>query len=387
MVDNDGKSGLCIATINVHGMTYDKIYPLVQFIQDYPLHLLILTETHKASIPSWMSFAALPNAIHRLGTSLSGGVSIFSSIPITERSQLLSHNENALACEINTPAGPRIVIGMYYFNDNDDVDDPRFNMLIDNISNVINKSTHPVIFAGDFNMKHPNWSSDHLFPPGSSVDSQASLFRDTLAMNDLYVLNTVFPGSSRLPTHNRGNTLDLIITNTPRSFSSCAIVENTTIGIHTDHHMVYATIPSPHRARLSRVQHPTYYTTALPRKWIVKRADWKLFRFICNAKSTNSETVTLFQSIFDGTQHDANSMYRLWSHLSSLILSAAEAAVPTCPRNKHYRTHWWDSNPDIPSLHQRYMQLLRRYRRHKYSIHTNQYRREYYMARNAFRDA
>lgn len=227
---------ISIATINVHGMTYDKILSLDQHIKSKPLHLLVITETHQSAIPSWMAFDSFPNSLHRLGTKHSGGVSIFTSLPITERPHLLSHMDNTLACEIHTPAGPRTIVGAYQFNDGEDIDDPQFNILINNISEIITRSAHPVIILGDLNMKHPQWS------PGTIANQQATLFKSILDDNDLHIVNTMFNSSNGAATHDRGHTLDLILTNTPRSFSSCSIIDNDTIGIYT----IWYVPPYPH---------------------------------------------------------------------------------------------------------------------------------------------
>ena len=153
-----------IATLNVHGMTYDKIVSLTYYLRTNPLHLLIITETHQSTIPSWMTLESLPNSIHRLGTSRSGGVSVFSSTPITERPSILHSKTNAIACEVNTPLGPRIIVGAYCFGDEDDNDDTTFHAILNNISESVVRSQHPLILAGDFNMKHPAWSSPDAFP-------------------------------------------------------------------------------------------------------------------------------------------------------------------------------------------------------------------------------
>src|SRR3569623_1550595 len=337
----DPSSDFSIATINVHGITYDKIISLIQYLQNYPLHVLVITETHQSTIPAWISFTAFPKAIHRLGTSHSGGVSIYSATPITEQSHLIPHQKNTIACEVNTPAGPRIIVGIYHFGDEENIDDPQFSSLLDNITEAVARSPHPLIILGDFNMKHPAWSSHDAFPDRSKPNQQATIFRETLSMNDLIVLNTLFPASSRIATHDRGNTLDLILTNTPRSFSSCTVIENEAIGIYTDHHMVRATIPAAQQRATTASNHRT---TSLPPKWITKKAAWKLFETICNSKSTDPDTINLFQSITDGMQHDNDTLDQLWSRFSSILMSAAESAVPTCPRGKHYRTHWWNTH-------------------------------------------
>ena len=364
-----------IATLNVHGMTYDKIVSLTYYLRTNPLHLLIITETHQSTIPSWMTLESLPNSIHRLGTSRSGGVSVFSSTPITERPSILHSKTNAIACEVNTPLGPRIIVGAYCFGDEDDNDDITFHAILNNISESVVRSQHPLILAGDFNMKHPAWSSPDAFPARKKPTQQAVLFNEVLSQHDLFVVNTLFAASSRKPTHRRGNTLDLILTNAPHSFSSCDIVRHDVIGIFTDHHMVRATLQ---QQPVAQQQPPSPYSSVpLPPKWITKKANWSKFSALCNSRAQQQTLAS------PPTQETTNqTIDHLWNCFSSILLEAARESVPTCPRTQHYRTNWWSIIPDIPDLHRRYTQLLRRYRHNKDSI---PFRDEYRLARNEFR--
>ena len=374
-----------IATINVCSIEYDKVFAISSYLDNNPPQLLIITETHKSSIPSWFSFDKLPNTIHRTGTSHSGGISVFSSEPITERSNIILHQENTIAFEINTPAGPRIIVGAYCFSDEENIDCPRYHALLNNITESISKSRHPVIIIGDFNMKHPEWSPLSKFPAGTKPTEQAILFKETLSSHDLYVVNTLFPTSAREATHRGGNVLDLILTNMPQSFSSCSIIKYYNTGIRTDHHMVRATIrPTQHQHSPSN-----YQTTSLPPKWLVKKANWKQFTALCESQSNAPEIINIFQSAphLYPTQTTQQVMNQLWTSFSNILLSAANAAVPTCPRHQHYRRNWWTAIPDIPLLHQRFTQLLQRYRRHKQSENARSYRDDYRVARNEFRQA
>ena len=369
-----------IGTLNIRGNYLTRIFSINQHITNHPLDLLVITESHfNGKYSSALRIPSLPNSVHCPGNGRnSGGLSIFSSSPISNQPSFLTHSSNFLCCIVYTPLGYRTILGVY--NRVNDREEESTNQLIDNIESVLFHSRYPIIIIGDFNLHHPHWNSR------SSASSHSSRLLSFLQDHHFHVINTMFDSSKDIATHRQGNVLDLIISNLPSDFTACIIRPSIDIRIETDHHLVSATFRVPPLNSL-HCDSIKYRTSKLPDKWITDKANWKLFRESCDFHVADPATLNSFNAIIHGHIHSSATIDALWQILSNIILQSAQLAVPTVPRHHQYNATWWKLDPRLPALHRDCSSKHRAFIRHQYSPLSEQFKSEYRQSRHSFRQA
>jgi hypothetical protein len=363
----------------MRGSYLSRIASLDIYLDSNPLNLIVLTESHyDGKYPSAFRLSSLPNSLHQTGrSSRAGGISIFSSSPITNQSSYLKHQSDFLACNVSTPLGHRTILAVYHRPRGPE--EQLLDRLLDNIASVLDHSPYPVIILGDFNLHHPQWNQ-HARPSATS-----SCFNEFLQRNNLHIINTRFDSSRNVPTHERGNVLDLIISNIPSDFASCSILDPVSLAIDTDHSMVCASFRSPPAPVYLRRRE--FRVSVLPDKWLVKKADWKLFAQACNSHVEDDITRACFNNVIHGHVHDQSSIESIWSIFSTIILQSAELAVPTTPRSNRYSSLWWKVDPLLPQLHKACTSAHQCYLNHRNTSRHEQCKSDYRQARYKFRTA
>ena len=167
------------------------------------------------------------------------------------------------------------------------------------------------IILGDFNLPNISWST----LTGSSPVSD--LFCDFVFEHNLFQLVT-------LPTHQKGNILDLVLTDSPDSISTPSVISKQNLFISSDHFMVSFTIPfsvpTPNYHRPSRLV-PDY-----------SRADW-----------TN-----LIDHMLDLDFSDllsSNDVNITWNFLKDAINNTCDLYIPIVLLRTHQRPQWF--TPEI----------------------------------------
>lgn len=256
------------------------------FLNNNPTDILLLSETwlrtnEDFSIPNFSSY--------RIDRPR-GGVAIFikSSIPHSNVKKFSLENAEAISVTIHDPLGDFTVFSIYISPQSKRATFQTF------FSKILN-TPGSLVIAGDFNCKHRAWNNVSDTLPGKDLFKLCSLLNYKIHVPDD---TTVIPPARGIPS-----TIDFAISKSMRGISNLHVYN----ALSSDHLPVCFTIPSA----LAKEQPNLTFN--------YKKADWKKFRSIVDAKCENLSSLPL------ESEHEIDSAVSLFTNA---ILEAEEASVP-----------------------------------------------------------
>lgn len=184
----------------------------------------------------------------------------------------------------------------------------------------------PVLIGGDFNAHHPHWSTP---------DQQQPCYfgRRLLSLCDSLHLEVLNNSLARgVPTHNRGNVLDLFLTNCAHVFSSMTVDDHT--DLLSDHYPISLHLP------LS----PRFPLHIRPR-WHTKSPDTNAIEF---QVACNDVTPPFFLSALRAAKTgkpDQEIADEIYASIRQSLLFAAATSIPFTRRPRNGKP-WWHSHRD-----------------------------------------
>ena len=346
-----------------------------QCINKLPLNISIIgiTETHFPNpIPNHRSYriSSFPYSLHHSYKKDQGGISFYSRHPIylvkelnpsSSSSSTSSANYHSLYIRSMGQHGKPIIIGICYHRS---IDKSSFPNIINGINRAVeycNKQHLSLLIMGDFNAHHNEWNGIHY-------DQHGEELFDCIIDNQLTVINSYFPSSKYIPTHHRGNVLDLFLTNNPSLWKNCNVDSNNDLHLISDHHPIHLEWNTNPRSSSSFSSSSS--TIRYRYTWNIKKADWNQYNINC--RYLTPQYHNRIQSIISNTSNNIISpndgIEMIWSELLSLLDYATSNSVPQSIMNYNRSHYWWKI-----IVHENEKDYLREYRRcrHYYNEHHN----------------
>ena len=239
----------------------------------------------------------------------------------------------------------------------------------------------PTLIIGDLNARDPMWDNYYAPHHSNSIGTRLNSFLSH--DNDWHLLNlmmnnikpTFFP---RDPNH-EPSVIDLGISNDFNLVQAFDVMDHG--GLVSDHAPIMATLHS--KSVSSITQPPQRYI------WNTTRTDipWDIFHAYLKPllQSWRDKWTPFLSHYILFTQHDID---QCWNELRGIIVDVAMDVIGKKPVSSHHK-HWFTIDPNIPSLHNRYITLDRK----RFKLRGRglpvppQLQQEYQQARQAFKEA
>ena len=245
----------------------------------------------------------------------------------------------AMACTVGTPT-PCTICNLYVDHHN--------GININQLNHLINQLPEPYILVGDFNAKHIMWGN-------TITDQRGYMIENFLINNDSILLNDKRSTHYHIQTDTYSS-IDL-------SFTSSQISNNFEWNTLDDLH------GSDHYPIIIKSLQPVPIT--LPSRFIMKRANWRLFENITRINNNN-------MNYYNPEE--------LLDIITTILLSAAHSSIPTSSgKNTNRRVPWWSDECTRAVIARK--QALRRYQHTKLPIHKVAFNRAKAFSRRTIKTA
>ena len=248
----------------------------------------------------------------------------------------------------------------------------------------------PVLMMGDMNVHDPLW--DPSYPPSYSEPTGKHLGDFLSQDDDWHLLNLMMPSlvPTRISSHAnvRDTVIDLGISNDYNLVQMFDVNDHDML--YSDHIPIHAHLhTTPH------VQSSSATSTVSPQRWIWRTSNpdipWTTFQSILSDLLTpwRVKWTPYLSHVVTFTQHDVDIC---WGELRDIITHCALSVIGKKQVSIHHK-HWFTLDPNIPTLHRRYVVLKRQrrsYKKHDRPIpsHINkQYQHARFLFLTAMREA
>ena len=230
--------------------------------------------------------------------SRGGGVAIVLSNQIPSR--LIQNHQIIELISVEISLDPKVILVCVYISPSSS--DAHLGVILDAISSLPDNCD--ILITGDFNCPDINWSSLTGVKPFSQ-----SLCNILYDKNYLQLITT--------PTHNQGNTLDLVLSNSPNRIFNLS-TDSSRCSAVSDHFLISFSVSSNHReSKICQAESPLFF----------------------NYKMANFHAIDneLADFVFNPTS--ANNIDSAWEDLKIAIINARNKFVPTLvlPRGRSPR--------------------------------------------------
>ena len=284
----------------------NQITPFHSFIYSSALDLIALTETWLKSYIYNNELIPTNYAVYRNDhTSRGGGVMlainnnissslVYSPTHLELLTVILNYTKVITICLLYIPPNP----------------DPKY---ISDLTEYLNSLRHTenLIILGDLNLPDVNWDS---FSGMSFISS--SLCEEFFNLNFSQLVTE--------PTHNKGNLLDVILTNTSELIDKVCVSSTLPLDLSSDHYIVKFCINTCSTSK-------TVAQQKFSNSFNFAKADWN--------GMVNFLTFYNFTSYFEMCDIES-----LWSYLKQIILEAIHLFTPRVSSRSHERPKWFTSD-------------------------------------------
>jgi hypothetical protein len=249
-----------------------------------------------------------------------------------------------------------MIVGATYidpgtFNQND-------KDFVTGVINAISTEDLPVLWIGDFNARHQQWSNGTPNTQGRCIQS---FITDPLRLLDmrLHLLNTRFSHVADVTRPSYDTTVDLALVSDIRHVSAFDVLHDT--WLLSDHLPICVTMTRPAAPVIP--SHPPHQV------WSIKDADWSVFTSLLLNPMTEwirKHTPLLYSTPASAPNVTMQTINDLYSSFQSIVLDAASTAV-----GKHTVSNtskaWYTAHPTLPTLHSEFRRLYQLLKRHRLS--------------------
>ena len=215
-------------------------------------------------------------------------------------SRLIQNHQIIELISVEISLDPKVILVCVYISPSSS--DAHLGVILDAISSLPDNCD--ILITGDFNCPDINWSSLTGVKPFSQ-----SLCNILYDKNYLQLITT--------PTHNQGNTLDLVLSNSPNRIFNLS-TDSSRCSAVSDHFLISFSVSSNHReSKICQAESPLFF----------------------NYKMANFHAIDneLADFVFNPTS--ANTIDSAWEDLKIAIINARNKFVPTLvlPRGRSPR--------------------------------------------------